>query len=217
MAKVTAPLLSFGGSGQVGKSIVFGAWRGIKYARQHVTPANPRTTAQQATRTLFAELREMWKLAPDIAKAPWNLFAQGRPFLGFNKFVGENLRVLLGEVLFTNFIGSPGARGGIPSDSVTVTTGGATGEIDIAAVNPTPPDGWSITALQAMAFPDQIPGGIFDGTIVADESTVDPTALTLTVPQATTDYVVAVWLQWEKPDGTVAYSVGVTDTVESGT
>ena len=57
MAKLTGPLLSFGATGQIAKTMVVGTWRGIDYARQYVVPANPRTTAQQANRTRFALLR----------------------------------------------------------------------------------------------------------------------------------------------------------------
>src|SRR5215467_10281648 len=50
MARTTSPLLSLGASGSIGKSIVFGTWKGLSYARQYVVPQNPKTTAQTATR-----------------------------------------------------------------------------------------------------------------------------------------------------------------------
>lgn len=50
-AKLKAPLLSLGAAGQIGKSIVFFAWKGIDAVREYVVPANPRSTAQIAQRT----------------------------------------------------------------------------------------------------------------------------------------------------------------------
>src|SRR5262245_18965190 len=96
MSKTTAPLLSFDAAGSIGKTVVYSRWRGVSYARRHVVPANPNTTAQQEVRSTFALLREMSKLAPTLALAPWDAFAKGRPFTGMNKFVGENVRVLKG-------------------------------------------------------------------------------------------------------------------------
>ena len=131
MAKVTAPLLSMGASGQIGKSMVLGNWRGVKYARQHVVPANPQTVAQQTNRTSFAQLREMWKLAPAVLRAPWDAFASGRKFTGMNAFVGENLRVVGKQADLSNFLGSPGARGGLPPQGIAVAAGAASGEVTL--------------------------------------------------------------------------------------
>src|SRR5665648_108836 len=46
MAKVTGPLHSDGASGQLGKAIVFAAWKGIAYVRKYVVPANPMSAGQ---------------------------------------------------------------------------------------------------------------------------------------------------------------------------
>lgn len=50
MAKLKAPLLSFGASGQIAKSLVYFAWKGLNVVRQHVVPANPNTASQQTQR-----------------------------------------------------------------------------------------------------------------------------------------------------------------------
>lgn len=50
MAKLKAPLLSFGASGQIAKTIVYFPWKGLNVARKHVVPANPNTTDQQTQR-----------------------------------------------------------------------------------------------------------------------------------------------------------------------
>ena len=43
MAKVNAPLLSFGASGKLANSLVFMKWKGIPTARRWLVPANPKT------------------------------------------------------------------------------------------------------------------------------------------------------------------------------
>lgn len=52
MAKVTGPLQSFGASGQIAKSIVFGSWKGIAWVRRHVIPANPQSSGQGDIRVM---------------------------------------------------------------------------------------------------------------------------------------------------------------------
>ena len=49
MAKVTAPLLSFGGLGTIGKVAVYSKWKGRPYVRQYVIPGNPKTAGQTLT------------------------------------------------------------------------------------------------------------------------------------------------------------------------
>lgn len=210
MAKLTGPLLSFGGSGQIGKTMVVSKWRGIPYARQHVIPANPKTAAQQAVRTLFAFLREVWKMAPSQNIAAWDAFAQGRPFTGMNKEVGENVRVLNGEANLTNYIFSPGAKGGPAALAMTAVTGGAAGEIDWTADAPPTPNGWTLTKMVVSAIHQQNPTGIFDSQIVAAEDAVAPYAGTLTGLMHGENYVVGVWPVWTKPDGTLAYGVSIS-------
>lgn len=46
MAKLSAPLFSFGASGQIAKALVYFSWKGLNVVRQHVIPANPKSTAQ---------------------------------------------------------------------------------------------------------------------------------------------------------------------------
>lgn len=215
MAKTTAPLLSFGADGQVAKSIVYSKWRGIPYVRRHVVPANPNTTAQQLTRTTFALLREQWKVAPAGLVLPWDTFATGRPFTGMNKYVGENLRVLRGQADFANYIGSPGARGGLPASSTSIVPGVGSGEIDVTAVAPAPPSGWTLDELQAVAFPDQSPSGIFQDAITYGSAADPAVGIGFTGLTPNTAYCVSAWLQWTKPDASLAFGVSTTAIVTS--
>ncbi len=50
MAKLKAPLMSLGASGQLGKALVFFPWKGIHAVRTHVVPTNPDTDAQKLQR-----------------------------------------------------------------------------------------------------------------------------------------------------------------------
>lgn len=214
MAKLTGPLLSFGAKGQIGKSMVTAKWRGIAYARQYVTPANPRTTLQQVNRTRFALLREMHKLAPAIVRAPWEAFAQGRPFLPVNKFVGENNRLLNGKADFAMAIMSPGARGGLPPVSVEVANGLADGDVDVTVNVPTVlPDGWEITRVCAAAHLEQDPTGVFAGPFVAGEDLAAPYTVTLSGFEAGDNVRAYGWVQYEKADGSAAFSVSLNGAV----
>jgi len=50
VAKLKAPLLSLGASGQIAKSLVFFPWKGLDVVREYVVPSNPKTDAQNAQR-----------------------------------------------------------------------------------------------------------------------------------------------------------------------
>jgi hypothetical protein len=215
MAKTTAPLLSFDGKGQIGKTMVASKWRGVKYMRQYVVPANPNTVAQQRVRSIFALLREAWKLAPPGVTAAWNAFASGRPFTGMNKWVGENVRVLNNESDMDNIIFSPGAGGGLPPATASVTDGTA-GQVIVTGTAPTAPSGWVFKALAAAAFPDQDPTGIFSGPFIYGEDDTTPFSVTLAGFATGAALQVGVWAVWTKPNGALAYSVGQTFHVTAG-
>lgn len=211
MAKTTAPLLGFDASGQIAKSMVYAKWRGVRYARRYAIPGNPNSVAQQTTRSTFAVLREMWKLAPADARAPWDLFAKGRPVMGLNLFIGENMRVVRGETDFNNFIGSPGAKGGFAPTSVTAAATAIAGQISVTFVLPTLPAGWVATKVVASAFKNQNPTSDF-ASVFTSGSVVPPTLVVLlTGLTSAVVYQVSGWVEYQKPNGEAAYSVGVTD------
>jgi hypothetical protein len=207
--------MGFDAVGQIAKSVVFGKWRGVRYARRYVKPANPQTAAQTTTRVVFATLREMWKISPNGVRAPWDAFAAGRPFLGLNAFVGENMRVVRGDALFTDFLGSPGAKGGLPAASVVAAGGSLSGEIDLTFTLPTVPSGWTHVACHAMAFPDQDPETDFGGPMIYGTVSAPTLVVTLAGLGSGVSCVNAGWLEWTKPNGETAYSVGVTDTTSA--
>lgn len=213
MAKVTAPLLSFGGGGTVAKSVTFAKWRGISYARQYAKPGNPNTESQQQTRSIFRTLSQMFLYSPAALIAAWDTQALGRPYTGRNHFQGVNTRALRSmpaKTSMEDFVASPGARGGLPPVSMGLTPGA--GEIAVALALPDVPSDWTLVASHAVAFPDQAPAADFVGPMSYETETGTPETLTFTDLEDNTDYVVSAWLEWTKANGDTAYSISLTDT-----
>jgi len=50
MAKLKAPLMSFGASGKIADALVYFNWKGINVVREYVIPANPKTDPQTIQR-----------------------------------------------------------------------------------------------------------------------------------------------------------------------
>ncbi len=97
MAILKAPLLSIDARGQFGKSIVYLGWKGLKTARQHVTPANPKTAAQIAQRAKVTALVGAWKnyFTDPEGREAWNRWAlnDARPMSGFNGFMSQAMGI----------------------------------------------------------------------------------------------------------------------------
>jgi hypothetical protein len=213
MAKVIAPLLSFGADGQIAKTGVYSKWKGIPYVRRYVIPANPRTTRQQVTRLLFKKLQQMWLLMPGDGKLPWLANAQGRPYTGVNKFTSVNVSGLDTTSPPTDmdfFQGSPGAKGGLPPASITPTPG--SGTVSLAVGAPQIPDDWTIARAMGIAFLNQDPQVDFEGSIQYQEDLSSAYALAFTGLSGGEEYVFTAWLEWNRPDGTLAYSTSLTTT-----
>lgn len=211
MAKVTAPLLSFGASGTIAKVQTYASWRGVPYARKHVIPANPQSTAQVLTRDIFANYNTRWKQGGPLMRAPWDRFAVGQKFVGRNSYMGKNLNLTRGEADMDAYIGSPGAKGGLPPTSLVLTTVAALG-IEAVVVGPTPPTGWTLTSAIATCFIDQTPEATVADIIQEIEDASSPYSCDFTGLTATT-YQVQAWLKWAKPDASVAYGASISDTI----
>jgi len=211
MSKVTAPLLSFGASGSVAKTQVYSKWKGRAYVRRHVIPANPNSAAQQLTRNAFTWLSNIWKNAPALLTAPWDLYAQGQVLTGRNAFIGQNTAILRPETDNDLMIFSPGAKGGPAPTSVSAAA--TAGGTDVTIVPPTPPTGWTVTRCVAAAIRQQDPqSGILYATAAASDA-IDPYVAVITGLTAGQVYVVGGWVEYAKPDGSVAYSPSLNDTV----
>jgi len=73
MAKLKAPLMSLGASGQLGKALVFFPWKGLDVVREYVVPSNPKTALQLAQRALVtaavAKIHELQAKAAPVFDA----------------------------------------------------------------------------------------------------------------------------------------------------
>lgn len=216
MAKVKSPLLSLGARGQIGKSQVYGSWRGVPYTRQHVIPSNPRTAAQTQTRDAFTRLSEMYKRLGALAVAPWNASISGRPLTARNMFTKVNLPALRGASDFTSFVGSPGALGGLPPTSISADPTATPGEIEVTVGSGAEPTGWTLASIVAVAFEDQAPNVAFSQFVAEaqnDTPTVEGDTVVTFAGRPSTLHVVSAWPVWTLPDGRSAYGPSLTDTV----
>lgn len=205
MAKPTGPLLAFDARGSIAKTQVYSSWRGRSYVRRYTIPANPNTSGQQDTRQVFAWLQQVWKRSPTGFQAPWTLFTQGRPLTNRNAFGQSNIAGLRTATTLANFVFSPGAKGGLALTSITPTPGA--GQISVAFVAPTPPTGWTLTAVDVAAIPDQDPhtGLLYNISYVTGSSS----PLVLTGLTASQLYRIGAWATWTKPDSTLAYGPAI--------
>jgi len=210
MGKTTAPLLSFGASGQIAETLVYAKWKGRAYARRYVIPSNPQTSEQSLTRNTFAWLSNVWKQAPADFTLAFNAYAQGKVMTGRNALVKFELPGLREETDLANFVFSPGALGGLPPTSITTTPGSGQLTVDCTAPSVLP-SGWTIARAIFGIIKDQDPQTEVLFTMVAGEDLTS--AYVVNLPGLDTVlYQVGGWLQWERPDGRVAYSVALTDT-----
>jgi hypothetical protein len=74
MAKVIGPLHSDGASGQIGKTLIFAAWKGIKYCKAYTIPGNPNTAEQQIQRGYFSTASTAWDQETPTVKTAWNTY-----------------------------------------------------------------------------------------------------------------------------------------------
>jgi hypothetical protein len=75
MAKLSGPLMSMDARGQVGKTLVFSGWKGVKVARQFVVPAYTNTTAQSTQRTHMRNAVSAYHAMAASALAAWTVCA----------------------------------------------------------------------------------------------------------------------------------------------
>jgi len=210
MAKTTAPLLSFSASGQVGKTQVYGSWKGRPYVRRHVIPSNPQTAEQSKTRNAFTWLQAVYKLAPALFTDPWDAYAKGKVLTSRNAFTKFNLPTLRPAVDIDIFTGSPGALGGLPPTAAAATPGA--GQLSVAVTEPTVvPTGWTIAAAIVAVIKSQNPQSAIDYEVTAGSDAATPFAVVLTGLDAV-EYQVLAWLKWTRPDGQTAYSPSIQTT-----
>jgi hypothetical protein len=209
MAKVTAPLLSFRAGGAIAKTQIYASWKGIPYARRYVVPANPQSTEQTKTRSVFTILTKVWKNLTSDSVAPWLAYATGKPMTDRNAFLKFNIALMRGDTDWQDFIGSPGAGGGVPLASIVATPGAGT--ISVAATPPTPPTGWTLSKVVAVARKDDDPQTTTLDTIYTQTDATDPYAPAFAALPAG-NYIVSAWPVWDTGGGVLAYGASLQAT-----
>lgn len=89
MVKVQMPMGGLSASGSIGGAITFATTKGRQYARQLVTPSNPRSAGQVATRAQMRFLSTIWASLTTPQQASWeSLASQGNVSLinAFQRF-----------------------------------------------------------------------------------------------------------------------------------
>ncbi len=165
MAIVKAPLLSLGARGQLGKSLVFSGWKGLKTVREHVVPANPQTAAQITQRDLVTVVVAAWKnyYTGVEARAAWNRSAlnDSRPMSGFNQYSSNALKktALLADASFSN-LGEAIAGNLVSWDCLNIDVGDAGDEAGTFEI-------WVGDTISGMVLTESIAlaGGAVIGTI----------------------------------------------------
>ncbi len=211
MAKPRAPLLSFGASGSIANTLTYASWRGINYVREKVIPENPQSVEQTKTRSLFAWLSDVWKISPALFQACWTESASGRKFTDRNNMIGQNVTSMRGDILLTNMVFCPGARGGLALDGLALAAGITLISVDFTL--PATPEGWTLVAVVAAAIASQDPQTAKLFTMTAGEDiAVPPVTFDLTGLTTGVLYRVGAWTRWTKPDGRTAYGPSLTAT-----
>lgn len=100
MAKVDAPLFSFGARGKLGDALVYFPWKEINAVRTYTRPANPNSAAQQTQRGYMGNAVDDWHtigIDADDSTA-WDRHAATRPspMSGFNSFVKDHIDLQVG-------------------------------------------------------------------------------------------------------------------------
>lgn len=111
MAKVKAPLFSFGARGQLGKALVFFPWKGLDCCREYVIPSNPNTADQQTQRGFLGDAVDDWHGigldAVDVSALNRAALHDPRPMSGFNKFCSDHIAIAVaGDTPDMGFDGS---------------------------------------------------------------------------------------------------------------
>ncbi len=208
MAKANMPILSGEARGQVGKSLVYSTWRGIRYARRYVVPANPNTEEQAKTRTVFSFLNDFWKkmVLPQVV---WNAAAEGRPLVGRNLFIAENLPSLRGAENLEGMIISPGARGGFPP--AAISAGPNSGIVCQLTPGAIPPD-WEILRAVFVCYEDQAPVDKMMGVYVEAIGSPPEYVVEFGIGETGT-YWVQAYFEYRRPDRKIAYSPSIVAQV----
>jgi hypothetical protein len=163
--------------------IVFSKWRGTNYVRSRVTPTNPNTDDQKATRNSLARVVDIWQALPAVIAAAWNYISSGKSYSGYNRFVGDNRA----DEEAANPLSVSPATDVSSLTSLSAATGSGANEIDITFAPSPVPAG---KKLQVVA---RIPSLTTEKTVVTETfeiAAAQTSPQTLTMGEADTEYSV---------------------------
>jgi len=202
MAELTGPLFSLTASGTIGSALTYSRWRGVKYVRTRVVPANPHTAAQIAVRDVFRTLASIQATMTALGIAPWDAYAAGKPLTGRNAHTEWNLPSLVGDATMDDYRFARAMPGTLPPTVISPV--GGVGLITVTITAPTPPAGWTIQAAIAGAVEEGDPSPSFAPLQGYTEDLTAPYVPVIVVPAGT--YRVGAWLRYILPDLTIRYS-----------
>jgi len=212
MARLTAPLLSLGASGAIGKALVFSSWKGIPYARRYVIPENPQTLAQQEVRGVFSTLNEMWKRMPQRARNPFDAAAAGLPLTARNKHIQVNVAALQGDANLDDLVMSVSGGQAIPPAGVASAEVPA-GTIQLTITAPIAPVGYTLRTYDAAAVQDGDPSPVLVRSTYDGQCVPPALIITIAVTETTVTFQWAVWANYTRDsDSKVFYSAAVRGT-----
>jgi hypothetical protein len=93
MVKVTMPMGGFSASGSIGGALTFATTKGRQYARQLVTPSNPNSASQKATRAMMRFLSQAWANLTAPEQASWESLTSADNISPFNAFVRYDMNL----------------------------------------------------------------------------------------------------------------------------
>lgn len=210
MSKVTAPLLSFSASGQIGKAQVYGAWKGRQYARRYTIPANPQSAEQTLTRNTFSWLNNIYRYMPTDVLAAWAAYADNLRITDRNAFLKRNVGPMRDETDLLEMTISPSARAGIVAAGITVTP--ANDALGILLTAPTLPAGWTIARAVMVAIEDQDPQTDTDFAVHVATDSATPFDQTISGLKSAVTYLVGGFFVFNRPDGLLAYGESLQTT-----
>lgn len=132
--------MSFDASGSLGGAVVFSKWKGRPYVRQLVTPSNPQSASQMATRAMMAFLTSAWRFISAPDQATWLEGGDGKKISAFNHYVSVNMK------RWTQFQApgqsDPPEGTGTPAAEETMAAVGGVRQATINVTDWTPEDTW---------------------------------------------------------------------------
>ncbi len=204
MARLTAPLLSLDARGQIGEAIVFSGWKGIKYARQYVIPANPQTTAQQEVRGVFSTLSEIWKRLPVTGRAPFIYAARGNPLTPRNVHVRESVAALIDQATLDEYVMSVSGGQAVPLTAMTPADAGGQ-VIELTCTIPSIPIGYTLQAVVGAAMLDGDPSPVIERTTIVAIDAAAPYVVSLDVGVAG-NYQVGAWCSFTRDSDSLPFT-----------